>query len=283
MGNKKHRNKLCKCGSGLKYKDCCLRKEKNIVRHIPEEIKREVIKQLGPFCILCGLPSFELHHIENYAKLIKRGINPHTVENIVPLCEIHHRRFVHHDKITQTILKEKREEIIKNPDIKSTLYTKKVPPVVFIGNNNIVNTKNIFVRGQTNTPVFSVDESEGNLLINARFQDQNNNDILVIKNNEWIINKNNIWALTVEMGNEENFELSKDCAKLTFSTNDKRLSEYAGLEIELIPNIGVKIINAKFYCFGNLLEVKEDGELILNKTITISNCCVYNCGGFMAF
>lgn len=52
---------------------------------ISEPMKREIRRRCGFGCIICGMPMFDYHHIEDYAIAQK-----HEADNIVLLCPNHH-------------------------------------------------------------------------------------------------------------------------------------------------------------------------------------------------
>lgn len=66
-------------------------------RKIPLPIQREVRQRCGFGCVICGVPSYEYHHMKGWAT-----VKEHVAEDITLLCDGHHR------EVTSGLLPEEK-------------------------------------------------------------------------------------------------------------------------------------------------------------------------------
>jgi hypothetical protein len=116
---------------------------KEASRHIPVEIKRQVRKECGFGCAVCGMPFFDYEHIIDFAKVKK-----HEAQNIVLLCPLHHA-----STTRKKLSKETVQEAKESPKNKSEQYSKKPFP--------LETSKNLKVMLASNEVIFEFPEGNG--------------------------------------------------------------------------------------------------------------------------
>ncbi|SPU54094.1 HNH endonuclease [Bordetella trematum] len=161
-------------------------------RYIPKEIKREVRRQCGFGCVLCGVPVFHYDHINDFSV-----VREHTVENLALLCPTHHQ-----NKTSGRLPREKVAKARENPYNLSRprtspdrWYFSGAEFHFMIGTNaylfNFEDAKEggtsrsaIRINGQD---VFRVDMLDGEILLSAMFHDKVGRLILLVEQGEVVV------------------------------------------------------------------------------------------------
>lgn len=155
---------------------------------IPAEIKREVRKQCGFGCAICGMPFFQYDHIEEYA-----DVQEHTADNLVLLCPNHHSA-----KTTKKLTHERIREAKLNPFNKSREITSgfKVEPskelVTLLGTNRVTGWYPdgkgehcpVWVNGKN---FFTIHCDEGWLTVSIDITDEAGRVLLSVRRGELVV------------------------------------------------------------------------------------------------
>ncbi|WP_227136336.1 HNH endonuclease [Kosakonia radicincitans] len=155
---------------------------------IPEAIKREVRKQCGFGCAICGMPFFQYDHVEEYAE-----VQEHKVENLVLLCPNHHAA-----KTTNKLSKERIQEAKLKPFNISREHTTpfKIEQsrelTTLLGTNSIAGWRPdvhgdnhpIWINGDS---FFTVHTDNGWLTISIKVTDGKGNVLLSVERGELLV------------------------------------------------------------------------------------------------
>ncbi|MDM3025862.1 HNH endonuclease [Citrobacter sp. CK194] len=155
---------------------------------IPAEIKREVRKQCGFGCAICGMPFFQYDHIEEYAE-----VREHTADNLVLLCPNHHSA-----KTTKKLSPERIREAKLNPFNKNRNLTSgfKVEPskelLTFLGSNKVTGWYPdgkgehcpVWVNGYS---FFTIHSDEGWLTVSIDITDEMGRVLLSVRRGELVV------------------------------------------------------------------------------------------------
>ncbi|EAZ5991660.1 HNH endonuclease [Salmonella enterica] len=155
---------------------------------ISEAIKREVRKQCGFGCAICGMPFFQYDHVEEYAE-----VQEHKVENLVLLCPNHHAA-----KTTNKLSKERIKEARFKPFNISREHTTpfKIEQsrelTTLLGTNSITGWRPdvhgdnhpIWINGDS---FFTVHADNGWLTISIKVTDGKGNVLLSVERGELIV------------------------------------------------------------------------------------------------
>lgn len=155
---------------------------------IPEAIKREVRKNCGFGCAICGMPFFQYDHIVEYSE-----VNEHKEDNLVLLCPNHHAA-----KTTNKLSRARIEEAKSKPFNKSRPHTSgfRIEPskelITMLGSNKVTgwypNGKGdhhpIWINGKS---FFIIHSKDGWLSISLALTNENGDLILMVDNGELIV------------------------------------------------------------------------------------------------
>lgn len=190
-------------------------------RNIPEHIKREVRRRCGFGCVICGAPIYEYDHMKEWSV-----VKEHEADDITLLCSNHHT-----EKTKGLLPTELLRKYDKNPyNIKhgksasNRLYFYGNYCRFILGGNTFV-TENygyypsllvpLVIDGE---PLFSFTLFKGELFLNAKIYDKDNNLMLVIKNNHLAYSLGN-WDVTFIGSTLTLRQAERDILlKLTFET-----------------------------------------------------------------
>ena len=174
-------------------KDSALKNKFDLTRHIPAEVKREVRRNCGFGCAICGSA---FYHYEHYNPEFNEA-NEHNANGITLLCAQHHDAKTRGRISTETIInaaanpKCKQEGFSYGPlefGIKSSIV--QIGSTLFLDSRNI-----IYVNGE---PVLSIkppEEDNGPFLLTLVTEDSHNSNRIV--DNEWIGDAQS-WDITTE-------------------------------------------------------------------------------------
>lgn len=220
---------------------------------IPRSIQRQVRKECGYGCVICGLPLFEYHHIIEWAIEQK-----HEVNNLVLLCP------THHSSVTKGLTKEAQVRRYRaSPFNLSNGKSRSNLPFFFEGDSCSVFMgslmfKTEFQNGEGEINAISVDGipivgfvlQDNQLLLNLNLFDNFNNLILSISNNEILVS-NIPWDMKFEG------------TKLTIYNSPRNLLFVINFNP---PNLLI-IEKGKFYCNGIKIEIEPRITEISNSKI----------------
>ncbi|WP_094284763.1 HNH endonuclease [Klebsiella variicola] len=194
---------------------------------IPESIKREVRKQCGFGCAICGMPFFQYDHVEEYSE-----VKEHTSENIVLLCPNHHSA-----KTTKKLSKERIIEAKSSPFNTNKLHTTsfKIEPskeiLTILGSNILtgwrpeeMNDYNlIWVNGVS---YFTIHCEDGWLTTSIIVTDSSGNMLLSVQRGELIVSTD-AWDYIYE---GENIKIRAGLGEILLDLNlsDKKVEVIQG-------------------------------------------------------
>jgi hypothetical protein len=191
------RNAPCPCGSGLKYKKCCLqelpkslnqyyncRKEN---RYIPSGVRR-IVRQSANFgCAKCGCPLIEYHHIKPFHEVLS-----HDPDNMVALCPNCHRRADEGGPwspqfVDQFRLSPYNKDVLKDKfEIGDSDFSVKCGTLEFPGDGDVIRLQNM--------TVLTINRNlEGIIRVDSRFFNEQGEMIAYISDNEWGVLIDRIW------------------------------------------------------------------------------------------
>jgi len=191
------RNSPCPCGSGLKYKKCCLSNPPQFdrtpyncrgqKRYIESSIRKLIRQQSGFGCAYCGCPIIEYHHIIPFHEV--KSNNP---ENLIALCPTCHKRADEggswsKEFVQQIKFNPHNRDVVKDKfAIYSSDFLIKCGMIEFQGCGELVRLQNQIVLGIDKNP-------EGIILVNSYFFDSSGRLIAFIVENEWGIYIDRVW------------------------------------------------------------------------------------------
>lgn len=155
---------------------------------IPEAMKREVRKECGFGCAICGMPFFQYDHIEEYAV-----VKEHTAENLVLLCPNHHTAKSTDKLSPERVIEAKRAPFNVNKPLTSAY---KVEPskeiVTLLGSNMLTGWRPellneyflVWVNGKS---FFTIHSDEDWLTISVDITDSSGKVLLSVKRGELIV------------------------------------------------------------------------------------------------
>lgn len=158
---------------------------------IPAAIKRQVRKECGFGCAICGLPIYEYDHIDMYSK-----VKEHKIENIVLLCSNHHSE-KSKGLLSSDIVRSHRMSPYNLELNKARGYFFRFNPnlpefLLMIGNNSyIISNKaldrNFIAIELHGKPIFSIEREENVILFTLELTNRRGETIFKIEKNELII------------------------------------------------------------------------------------------------
>ena len=168
-------------------------------RAIPEAIKRTVRKRCAFGCIICGLPIWDYHHIEQFAH-----VKEHEVENLVLLCPNHHGD-LHGKRLSSSAIRKHASCPYNHRSHHTTsrewILVGQSCTIIIGGNTyecNFDNNRDRFcllnVRGNE---IFTVTYEDDHLLITAAFYDEKGMNVLAIERGEMVVSTS-VWDFNVE-------------------------------------------------------------------------------------
>ena len=197
--NKVGRNDPCPCGSGSKYKNCCL--DNSLVfsefpyscrgqkRYIDSMTRRTLRQQAGFGCASCGCPVIEYHHIIPFSE-----VKSNIPEQMIALCPTCHKRAdIGGPWSPEFIYELKQHPYNKNTTkdrfaIYSPEFLIKCGIMEFEGHGEVIKLQK--------QPVFKIDRgSDGIIHISSLFFDEYDRLISFIDDNEWGIYINKVWDI----------------------------------------------------------------------------------------
>lgn len=198
---------------------------------IPAHIKREVRRQCGFGCAICGMPFFEYDHIEEYA-----GIKEHTADNLILLCPNHHS-----SKTTKKLSKERIREAKSHPfnkgKARTTVY--KIEPAkqltILLGSNLLsgwspdINDDYdlIWINGKS---FFTIHSENGWLSVSLEITDDEGNTLLYVERGELIV-YTAAWDYVYE-GNNIKIRTSLRKIILDFNLSDRKVEVLKGMFLD---------------------------------------------------
>lgn len=228
---------------------------------ITAEIKRKVRTDAGFGCVICGMPIIEYHHIIPYAQVKK-----HEADNLVPLCDLHHKKFHQHLIPVEEITKAKANPFnLTTQTIKDNFMLSNYKDLrIKMGSNIFINTQKVIA--VNDFPLIEIKKDELNRpLLNVKFFDDNNVLIAEVIDNEWIVMRESekIWDLTWTSGKLKiNSSLKKIFLELQINAIENTIELradlfYKNVSIKIRPNsilINNKRMNGGFQLTGNVFE-----------------------------
>lgn len=194
---------------------------------IPEAIKREVRKQCGFGCAICGMPFFQYDHVEEYSE-----VKEHTTENLVLLCPNHHAA-----KTTKKLSKERIIAAKHNPFNSNKSHTTpfKVEPskelVTLLGSNILTGWRpdirnDYYLVWVNGVSFFTIHCEDGWLTISVTISDSNGNILLSVKKGELIVSTD-AWDYIYE---GENIKIRAGLGEILLDLNlsDKKVEVIKG-------------------------------------------------------
>jgi hypothetical protein len=183
-------------------------------RDIPESIKRQLRREAGFGCCICGNPVFEYHHIKDWA--LTKSHNPLDMMVVCPN---------HHNEATLRALTEpeqrrwkERPLNIANGYVDGLLKITEPGVAVQVGTNYLVGPGFKFT--VDGAPLLSLDrDSDGRLQLSLDLYDAADSLLLTIHNNEWITGDPMPWD--VEFSHRK-FVLRRKRGEVTLSINARR-------------------------------------------------------------
>jgi len=206
------------------------------------QIKREVRKRCGFGCVVCGMPLYEYHHMEEWSK-----VKAHVANDITLLCDFHHKQVSNNLLDCQKVIDANTCPYNMANGISGKM------PISYSGNKcKIVMGSNsweaelkseedylhaIMVNG-VNILGFRIEDSH--LLISLNMFDRLNNRVLEIIDNElcYCIHR---WDI----------ELIKNRLTIFNSQKEKAIA------IMFNPPSEIILVNANIYCDGYRISTNE--------------------------
>lgn len=180
----------------------------NLSRAIPPEIKREIRKNSGFGCIICGTAIVEYDHVDPEFKYAKE----HDSNKMTLLCPNCHSKKTRKFLSKETILEYMRNPITKKQGFSQDCLDLDLskPLIVKIGNCTFEDVHIPIM--MSSIPLITILRPEENskyAILSAKFYDCSGNNTLIIQNNEWKASSD-VWDLEVTSGRiyiKENSEL----------------------------------------------------------------------------
>ena len=224
----------------------------NLSRTINSETKRQIRKECGFGCIICGFSIYVYHHIDpEFDEAIS-----HDVDKIGLLCGKHHD-MVHRGIYPTQFIKKMRLNpyCICNPSQYDYCIDPLSDIMIKVGNLSFINTKSIIHIDDVNILSINVPEEVGSPpIISAQFYDRNGLKVGWIENNEWY-------------GNSSAFDIDTKGSKIIIR------SKLHSIDLELIlshPNIiSIEKINM-FFNGTSIVGTKDTGFKIETQNSSIS-------------
>ena len=215
------------------------RNKYGLKRYIPENIKREIRRNSGFGCVVCGAAIYEYEHVNPPFSEAKEH-SPSNMTLLCPTC---------HSKVTKKVFSKKKiEQAMKEPwSIKEGFSFENIDNddrSIFIGNNEFHDAQNIIVLRKK--PLFYVEylDKDGPPLITMTFHNENDSIFAEIKQNLFLLHSN-----TAGM------DFKNQGSNLSISFKNKK----SCLEIERMGGQSIKIISLKSYYKGYCLEISQNG------------------------
>ncbi len=248
-------------------------------RNIPLPIQREVRQRCGFGCVICGLPLYQYHHINDWA-----NVHEHIAADIILLCD------KHHGETTSGLCP--KEKVIKANKSPHNLQKGRSKPLlmhyegnsceIHIGSNNFTTktggrpAESIALMVDC-TPLIGFSLEDGHLLLYLQLFDQFNHLVLKIFQNHlfYSISPWDIQFVGKTITIRERSR--KFLIRLTFEppnrvTIDKGRFLCNGVEI-LVDSDYILLTNNKTYLKGNRYENCHVGLIIGSSPKSISGAC----------
>ncbi|GEM_PF-374384 len=249
-------------------------------RNIPENIKRQIRREAGFGCVVCGNAIFQYEHIDP----VFSESREHDPTRMTLLCAACHDRVTRGFLSKSSVLRAK-----KNPETKKRGYSFgmfdlcRVPPIVKLGAIVARNSRSIIsAGGQSLLQVKPPEETGAPFRLCARFPSSNGAEAMIIEDNEWKAGVQN-WDVDV-VGRTVTIRERHRRIVLQITTTPPRLFEITRAEIkfakaalkvfdgsyELTNGDGSSIRNVPMERIGvyehpNLISFEKNGTLVVEE------------------
>jgi trigger factor len=231
---------------------------------IPAEMRRQCRQKYGFKCVICGIPHYQIHHIEEYA-IVKE----HKLENLVPLCPNHHE-MLHKGSLSKQFLLDK----IKNFDSKGWTASQELmlkPLKIILGNNEISEfTGASIICNFLGELYMTLKKTENDDFLINFIAKRKGKTVFSIIDNE-LSHTSDIWDVEVSGTSYILREKARDILlNLTLNKNDAVIV-YAKIDIGLNNKIvlddrGISFGNNVYIC-NNTISKSQGGVIVLDKSI----------------
>lgn len=239
--------------------------------NIPEDVKREVRRQCGFGCAICGMPFFEYDHIEEYA-----GVKEHAADNLILLCPNHHA-----SKTTKKLSKERIKEAKAHPfnNGKTQTSAYKIEPTkqltILLGSNLMAGWRPdinneydlIWVNGKS---FFTIHSENGWLTVSTEITDKDGNTLLYVERGELII-YTAAWDYIYE-GDNIKIRMAPRNIILDLNLSDKKVEVLKGMFLD--KSLDGLIVETE--TMFNIIDGKKVGENERNESYGMNGWGILN-------
>ena len=203
---------------------------------IPDPMQRAVRQRCAFGCVLCGLPIYQYHHMQDYAEVLE-----HTESNLTLLCSRHHTEATNGLLTRDQVAEADRAPANKLLGISHpfALHFSGQDFVAEIGSNQFSSSAPMQPGGFATIPI-SIDDTDilfvridnvGRLFLNLNIFDECNLHLLVVNENSLVFRRD-VWDITFEG------------KVLTI----RQASRNIFLEIEFCPPQRIRILRGRILC-----------------------------------
>jgi hypothetical protein len=229
-------------------------------RHIPDPIKREVRQRCGFGCVICGLPIYDYHHMEDWA-----NVRCHEAANITLLCDQHHRRATS-GLLTQEQVKaanSRPRNVVHGVTAPETLYFEGGMCEIHLSDGLYFRAEGSQFRCSPlvigGVPLITITVQDRHLLLDLLVLEDDNTPLLKIEQNQLVASVG-VWDIKF-VGRT-----------LTLRSEERQIR----FEIEFMPPSAVRVNRGVFYARGTALRVYPDRLLVINSLNEIRGMRVGN-------